>query len=149
MIWFHASHKEKELKKVNHVWEGISIEILTHSMKPFPQHRLNRKYELFYQRLCIIRNSLVVQCNHFSTSKSATLSRYTRTILCRNNLFLISVLWNATVGLCWYICSLFSWKPRATSVMAVQDSPAEFEKMLWIKQWWTGLFLVTFANICT
>lgn len=129
---------------------GISIEILTHSMKPFPLHRLNRKYELFYQRLCIIRNSLVVQCNHFSTSKSATLSRYTRTTLCRNNLFLISVLGNATVGLCWYIRSLFSWKPRATSATATQDSPAKFEKMLWIKQqWWTELFVVTLGHMHT
>lgn len=116
--------------------ESISIEILTLSMKPFPLHRLNRKYELFYQGLCIIRNSLIVQCNHFSTSKSATLSRYTRTILCRNNLFLISVLGNATVGLCWYIFPLFSWKPQATGVMAAQDSSAKFENMLWIKQQW-------------
>lgn len=130
--------------------KGISIESLTHSMKPFPLHRLNRKYELFYQRLCIIRNSPIVQCNHFSTSKSATLSRYTHTILCRNNLFLISVLGNATAGLCGYICSVFSWKPRGTSATAAQDSPAKFEKMLWTnQQWWTALFLVTLAHMHT
>lgn len=77
---------------------------------------------------------LVVQSNHFSTSKSAALSRYTHTILCRNNLFLISVLGNATVGLCWYICSVFSWKPQAILIIAAQDSPVTFKKkMLWIK----------------
>lgn len=92
---------------------GISMAVP--SIKPYPLHRLNRKCELFYHRLCIIRNSIAVQYNHFSTSKSATLSRYTCNILCRNNLFLISVLGNATVGLCWYIRSLFSWKPWATS----------------------------------
>lgn len=94
-----------------------------------------------------------MQSNHFSSSKSAILSRYTRTILCWNNLFLISALGNATVGLCRYICSLFSWKPWAKSAAAAQDSLAKLKKMLWMKQqWWTiwrRLFLVTLVHMCT
>lgn len=49
-------------------------------------------------------------------------------------------------GLCWYICSVFSWKPRALNTMSGQDSPAKFKKMLWMKT--TAMNRIAFTDSC-
>lgn len=50
------------------------------------------------------------------------------------------------LGLCWYICSVFSWKPRALNTMSGQDSPAKFKKMLWMKT--TAMNRIAFTDSC-